>query len=145
MFSYKVVLILSIVFAIFLVSEAKVYSPCEFAQAMKNQGVNDDLGTWTCIASHESNFNTQAINYDTGDYGILQISHLYWCSDSDTPGKECGITCQSLLGDDITEDIICAKKVFSETVAISGNGFTAWTTYSSCGGDQSSWIKECNL
>ncbi|XP_066248185.1 lysozyme C-3-like [Euwallacea similis] len=105
-------------FAVLVVgSYTKVYSNCEFAKAMVRQGVTsrDHLETWTSIAYEESRFNIKAINYQTGDYGILQISHLYWCSDSNTLGKGCHISCKSLLDDDITGDIICAKKVFSET------------------------------
>ncbi|XP_060528310.1 uncharacterized protein LOC132703201 [Cylas formicarius] len=128
-------------------TSAKTYTNCEFAKTMLNNGIpKDQLGTWTCIASHESNFNTDSINHDTGDYGILQISHLYWCSDTDTPGKGCGITCKSLLSDDITEDITCAKKVFEETVRLKKNGFLAWTTYEKyCTGDQSKAIDGCGL
>lgn len=81
----KLVLVLSLAI---LGIQAKVYSKCEFAKTMKSNGITNmkDLGTWTCIAHHESGFNTKAINHDTGDYGILQISHIYWCSDSNTPG-----------------------------------------------------------
>lgn len=125
-----------------LTCEGKIYDKCEFARTMKANGVTRDLGTWTCIAKHESNFDTHAINHQTGDYGILQISHLYWCS---PPGTGCGITCQSLLSDDIREDIVCARKVFDETTRIRGNGFTAWTTYQYCQGDQSGWISGCGV
>ncbi|KAF7266659.1 hypothetical protein GWI33_020037 [Rhynchophorus ferrugineus] len=127
----------------------KVYGKCEFAKTMKYNGIKSiaDLGTWTCIAFHESRFDTNAINHVTGDYGILQISHYFWCSDSNVPGKGCHITCQSLLNDDITSDIVCAKKIFNETKnGPKKNGFAAWTTYSKyCTGDQRSWVSGCGL
>ena len=68
-----------------LVADAKVYDKCEFARVAKENGL-DTLGTWTCIASHESNFNTKAVNSGSGDYGILQISSIYWCNAGDQPG-----------------------------------------------------------
>lgn len=162
--SLKLVLVLSLAI-LGRLTEGKIYSKCEFARTMKSNGITNprDLGTWTCIAHHESRFDTKAINHDTGDYGILQISKLWWCSDSNTPGivnfnftisiilnlkfagKGCRITCKSLLGDDITPDIKCAKTVFATTTREKGNGFAAWTTYQFCQGDQRSWIAGCGL
>ncbi|KAF7263020.1 hypothetical protein GWI33_003719, partial [Rhynchophorus ferrugineus] len=79
--------ILLVVLVVASVVNAKVYTKCEFAQEMKKHGVTShaDLGTWTCIASHESAFNTKAVNSVSGDYGILQINHYYWCSTTSTP------------------------------------------------------------
>lgn len=57
----------------------KIFSNCEFARALINNAVSrNQVAEYVCIAQHESGFNTQAVNSDTGDYGILQISHLYW-------------------------------------------------------------------
>ncbi|CAG9760720.1 unnamed protein product [Ceutorhynchus assimilis] len=148
MFAINKLQIIGLVLSLSLISDAKVYSKCEFAKQMRKHGITNrnHLGTWTCIAYHESRFNTKAINHNTGDYGILQISHLYWCSDSNTPGKGCHITCKSLLGEDITEDIVCAKKVYAEHQRLTRNGFNAWTTYKAfCLGDQTKWISGCNL
>lgn len=125
--------------------ESKFYSRCEFVQYLSNYGTpRDQIPTWSCIASHESNYNTQAINPDSGDYGILQISKKYWCSDSNTPGNGCGITCDSLLGDDIAIDLDCARKVYDDRQSWAGNGFTAWTTYPECQGDNSQYVAGCN-
>lgn len=65
-----------------------------------------------------------------------------------TLGNGCGITCASLLEDNISEDIKCAQKVYSETKklkASKGNGFSAWIAYQKCKGNQSKWISGCNL
>ncbi|CAH0546601.1 unnamed protein product [Brassicogethes aeneus] len=124
--------------------EAKVYNKCEFAKTLLQAGFpKDQIGTWSCIAEHESHYNTKAINHSSGDYGILQISKLYWCNEGNTPGKGCGITCNSLLGDDIFGDLTCVKKVFEETKKFKANGFEAWTTYGSCRGDQSRYVAGC--
>lgn len=61
------------------ISEGRVYTRCELAQALLDNGIpRNQLGTWVCIAQHESNFDTRAINRNTRDYGIFQISSLYW-------------------------------------------------------------------
>lgn len=68
-------------------AEGKVYSQCEVAAALRNKGVPEDqVATWVCIAHAESNFDTTAINKNTWDYGIFQISSLYWCESGDSPG-----------------------------------------------------------
>ncbi|XP_060528660.1 lysozyme C-like [Cylas formicarius] len=128
--------------------EGKVFTKCELAKTMKAHGFpKSQLGTWVCIAYHESRLNTKTVNHATGDYGIFQISHYYWCSDSNVPGKGCKITCKSLLVDDISGSMACARKVFTETQkGKTKNGFTAWVTYKKhCKGNQSKWIKGCGL
>ncbi|XP_066141661.1 lysozyme C-like isoform X2 [Euwallacea fornicatus] len=128
------------------VSEAKVYGQCEVAQALRKWGVPESqVATWVCIAHAESNFDTNAVNTNTWDYGIFQISSIYWCESGDSPGKGCGISCNSLLQDDITEDITCIEHVYEETEKIGQiPGFKAWTTYAGkCDGDNSAWIAGC--
>lgn len=69
-------------------SEAKIYDRCEVASALRNAGVPEDqVSTWVCIANAESHFDTTAINRNTWDYGIFQISSIYWCNSGDTPGE----------------------------------------------------------
>lgn len=78
MFTIKLATVL-FVLAFIRRAESRIYTNCEVAQALLNNGIaRDQLGTWVCIAEHESQFNTQAINDGSGDYGIFQISHLYW-------------------------------------------------------------------
>lgn len=138
---HKLILNLVLCFTTVIINcEAKIYSKCDFINNLRQAGIpNDQLNTWSCIASHESNYNTQAINHDTNDFGILQISGIYWCSQSDQPGNGCDITCNSLLSDDIHEDIVCARKIWDEFQHREGNGFKAWTTYPSCQGDVSQY------
>lgn len=56
--------------------KTKVFEKCEFARIAKDNGLSD-IGTWTCIAYHESHLNSAAKG--GGFYGILQISSEYWC------------------------------------------------------------------
>nr|AIZ72681.1 c-type lysozyme 3 [Harmonia axyridis] len=125
--------------------EAKIFGRCEFVAKLRSLGIpGNQLATWTCIANFESHFDTKAVNSQTGDYGILQISEIYWCSNSNTPGKGCHATCSQFLNDDINDDVACARHVFDETQRWSGNGFTAWTTYDRyCKGNVDSFIANC--
>ncbi|CAG9761697.1 unnamed protein product [Ceutorhynchus assimilis] len=142
---YKVTFLISALLAL-TGTEAKIYGQCELATALRNQGVPENqVATWVCIAHAESNFDTTAVNTNTWDYGIFQISSIYWCQSGDQPGNGCGISCNSLLSDDITEDITCSRHIYEETER-EGKvpGFLAWTTYlPNCSGDNSGWIAGC--
>lgn len=127
----------------------KVYQKCELARELRyiHAMPRDQIGTWTCIAKHESNFNTSAIGRLNGDgstdHGLFQISDLYWCS---PPGKgwACGVTCAQLKDDDITDDVACAKIIYEEHQRLSGDGFNAWTVYPSfCKGRSETYANEC--
>ncbi|XP_044757049.1 lysozyme C-1-like [Coccinella septempunctata] len=126
-------------------TESKIFEKCEFVKTLRSLEVPDNqLATWTCIANYESHFDTKAKNSNTGDYGILQLSHLYWCSDSNTPGGDCHTTCSQFLNDDIKDDVTCARHIYDVTQKQSGNGFSAWTTYNQhCKGDVSSFTSGC--
>lgn len=124
-------------------SDAKIYDRCELAQELhfKHHFPIDQIATWVCIAKHESHFNTSAIG--AGDYGIFQISELYWCG-RQWRGKACDMACSELLDADITNDVQCMKKIYGEHSRIAGNGFTAWTVYARyCNGDVSGYIEGC--
>ncbi|XP_065358918.1 uncharacterized protein LOC135953142 [Calliphora vicina] len=115
---------------------AKVYGRCELARELhqKHKMPMQQIPTWVCIAEHESRFNTAAVgrlNADgSADHGLFQISDLYWCShDRYSGGKACGLSCNKLLDNDITDDVRCVKRIHNEHTAIAGDGFTAWTVY----------------
>ncbi|XP_028614874.1 putative lysozyme C-2 [Grammomys surdaster] len=88
--------------------EAKVYEHCEFSRTLKSNGMAGyggvSLADWLCMAQHESNFDTEAINYNSTDqstnYGIFQINSRYWCNDGKTPRavNACGIPCSGAEG-----------------------------------------------
>ncbi|KAE8573139.1 lysozyme c-1-like [Halyomorpha halys] len=127
-------------------ADAKTYEPCELAQELMAKGAaKEEVGTWVCIAKHESNFNTSAIGRLNGDgsadHGIFQISDRYWCSPQ---GWACNIPCDLLEDDDISDDWKCAKRIFRQHKVLSGNGFNAWAVYSSrCSGDNSQYVSGC--
>lgn len=116
---------------IFIISfqfvSAKIYDRCELAQELRDlhEIPDNQLATWICIANHESNFNTAAVNRGSGDHGLFQISQLFWCS---PPGQgyACGVPCSAFTDDDIEDDVICARRIFREHKRLSGDGFNAW-------------------
>jgi hypothetical protein len=128
-------------------NEGKVYEKCELAQELryKYRIPMEQVSTWVCIAKHESNFNTSAIgrlNADgSEDHGLFQISDIYWCGES---GKACGMKCEELRDNDISNDITCMLQIYDEHQRFAGNGFTAWAVYRPhCQGKSASWIDEC--
>ncbi|XP_029025769.1 lysozyme C-like [Betta splendens] len=116
------------------VVSAKQYERCEWARYLKNNGIGlaywgYSLANWVCLTRHESNFNTDAINHNTDgstDYGIFQINSRWWCDKGDgTPtANGCNIKCSSLLSDDVSVAINCAKRVVRDP-----NGMSAWVAW----------------
>ncbi|XP_004632211.1 lysozyme C, kidney isozyme-like [Octodon degus] len=118
--------------------QSKVFKRCELAKTLKAKGMDNyhgiSLANWMCLAKAESDYNTQATNYNSGDqstdYGIFQINSRYWCNDGKTPGavNACGIPCNALLNDDISQAVTCAKRVVQDP-----QGIRAWV----------GWKKNC--
>ncbi|XP_053661911.1 lysozyme c-1 [Anopheles marshallii] len=103
--------------------EAKTFTKCDLAKALANNGIaKTSLPDWICLVQNESAFRTSATNKNKNgstDYGIFQINNKFWC-DSSYGANDCKISCDSLLNDDITDDIKCAKLIFKR------HGFNAW-------------------
>ncbi|CAG4934678.1 unnamed protein product [Parnassius apollo] len=82
------------------------------------------LGQWVCLIEKVSNRDTKAfIVTPSGKkyYGLFQIPSR-WCREG-KKGGECNITCESLLDDDIRNDIACALNIFLR------EGFKYWTQW----------------
>nr|AFU52828.1 lysozyme C [Myotis siligorensis] len=111
--------------------QAKKYERCELARTLKRLGMDGyrrvSLADWMCLADKESRYDTTAKNYNrrdrSTDYGIFQINSRYWCDDGKTPRavNGCGIPCDALLQDDITQAVTCAKRVVRDP-----QGIRAW-------------------
>ncbi|XP_075990614.1 uncharacterized protein LOC142986178 [Anticarsia gemmatalis] len=129
--------------ALLALASARIYDRCQLARDLKAFGVNHDhISTWVCIAYHESRFDTNARNHYSGDHGIFQISELYWCG----PGKACGLSCDALRDDDISNDMRCALQVHEEHTRIQGNGFLAWVVYPQhCKHNTKKYLADCNI
>ncbi|RZF40092.1 hypothetical protein LSTR_LSTR002495 [Laodelphax striatellus] len=128
---------------------AKVYDRCELAKELqsKHKATEKQLATWVCIARHESEFNTTAYGHAQSDHGLFQISGRYWCSEDDEsdPINACGLSCESLKDDDITDDFICARRIYRQHQKLSGNGFNAWVVYGPhcAGGKATKYLEGC--
>ncbi|KAM6276209.1 lysozyme C, milk isozyme-like [Spheniscus humboldti] len=132
------------------VTKAKVFSRCELARLLQEEGLNGyggySLANWLCMAFYESTFNTaaQSIKVDgSADYGIFQISSQQWCTDDHSPSdNRCRMACRDLLSSNITDDIICAKRIVRNP-----QGMDAWEGWAMhCKGrDSSEWVEGCDL
>lgn len=70
--------------ALLVMHEAKKFERCELVKHLIQLGVDKKhLATWICIAAHESNYDTKAVNPTnvdgSKDFGIFQINNRYWC------------------------------------------------------------------
>ncbi|XP_017090724.3 lysozyme 1B [Drosophila bipectinata] len=120
--------------------------PCDLAGQLYILDVpKSELPLWLCIADFESRFNTHVVGQGNADgsrdYGIFQISDRFWCA---PPNKteyyafnDCNVNCSSLLSDDITMSVRCARLIQSR------QGWSAWSVYSEfCNGTLDA-VDEC--
>ncbi|KAF2353768.1 Glycoside hydrolase family 22 [Trinorchestia longiramus] len=109
-------------------SHARVYTRCQLARAFKctYRIPTSKLADWVCLVKSESNYNTAAMNTNRNgskDYGLFQINDYFWCKSS-SGSNGCGIACSKLRDNNISDDVKCAKKIYSR------QGFNACTTAS---------------
>ncbi|XP_039964582.1 uncharacterized protein LOC120777371 isoform X1 [Bactrocera tryoni] len=126
---------------------AKVYDRCELAQVLHNRHRLDlhEVATWTCIAQHSSDFNTEAYagGLAGGSHGLFQISDVFWCS---PPGKgfACNLPCERLRDADLTDDLRCLRIIYDEHQRLSGDGYNAWNAYQQfCRHGVESYVADC--
>lgn len=121
------------------ITDSKIFERCELAKLLLNtyKLPKSQIATWVCLAFKESSYNTAAQNKVSGDYGLFQINSKYWCSTGST-AKDCGVTCDSLLDNDISNDVKCAKLIQSK------QGFSAWVAYQYCK-NPDSYIANCGI
>ncbi|XP_077180409.1 uncharacterized protein LOC143831233 [Paroedura picta] len=141
----------ALLFFLIAANEAKVMEKCEVAKILKSHDMDGfhgaSLGDWVCMAHYESGFNTAAVgppNTDgSQDFGIFQINSKYWCAHNKLPSHNgCNTNCNSFLNDDITDDIVCAKRIIQDPNKM--NAWVAWVR--NCKGkDLSEWTRGCNL
>ncbi|KAJ8287336.1 hypothetical protein GJAV_G00050370 [Gymnothorax javanicus] len=130
-------------------ASAKVFGRCELARTLNNKGMAGywgvSLGGWVCLAQWKSSYNTQATNLNTDgstDYGIFQINSRRWCNDGGRTANGCNINCSSLLKDDISDAITCAKRAARRSRGI--GAWAAWREHCK-GQDVSQYIQGCGV
>uniref|UniRef100_A0A452SS98 Lactose synthase B protein n=1 Tax=Ursus americanus TaxID=9643 RepID=A0A452SS98_URSAM len=71
-----------------------------------------------CTIFHTSGYDTQTIVNNNGstEYGLFQINNKFWCRDNQILQSRniCDISCDKFLDDDLTDDMICAKKILDK-------------------------------
>ncbi|NXQ99930.1 LYZL1 protein, partial [Sagittarius serpentarius] len=125
------------------ITKAKVFSRCELALLLQEEGLDSYGGYSLASPLYESTFNTaaQSIEGDgSADYGIFQISgQLWWRRPS---GNRCRMACRDLLLSNVTGDIICAKRIVRNPQGM--NAWEGWAMH--CNGrDLSEWVEGCDL
>ncbi|XP_060539352.1 lysozyme C, milk isozyme-like [Pantherophis guttatus] len=142
---------LTLLFLLIAANEAKVFTKCELASRLKNEGMDGyhdyKLDNWICMAYHESRYNTRAVgppNSDgSRDYGIFQINSRWWCNNTQGPtANGCDTACTAFTTDDITDDIICAKRIVRDPQKM--DAWVAWRNHCK-GRDLSEWTRDCRL
>ncbi|XP_004641837.1 lysozyme-like protein 1 [Octodon degus] len=132
------------------VADSRVYTRCKLAKIFLRAGLDNYegfvLGNWICMAYYESHYNTTAqttLEDGSTDYGIFQINSFTWCRDKTfQENNHCHVACSALLTDDLTDAIICAKKIVKETQGM--NYWQGWKKHCE-GQDLSEWQKGCEV
>ncbi|XP_045713664.1 lysozyme-like protein 2 [Phyllostomus hastatus] len=119
----KAASILALISCLVTVTEPKIYPHCKLAKKLLRAGMDNFQGfgleNWVCMAYYDSRYNTTAQNVlkdGSIDYGIFQINSYTWCQREELEEINfCHVACSDLLTDDLTDAIICAKKIAHET------------------------------
>ncbi|XP_017401371.2 alpha-lactalbumin [Cebus imitator] len=122
---------------------AKQFTKCELSQELKAldgyRGIS--LPEFICTMFHTSGYDTQAMveNKGSTEYGLFQISNKHWCKSNQVPQSRniCDISCDKFLDDDITDDIMCAKKILDI------KGIDYWLAHKAlCSDNLEQWLCE---
>ncbi|XP_040844420.1 alpha-lactalbumin isoform X2 [Ochotona curzoniae] len=112
--------LLLLVSSVFSAIQATQLTKCELSEKLKDlDGYgNIPMSEWICTLFHTSGLDTQITvnNNDSTEYGIFQISDKLWCKSKQNPRSRniCDIACEKFLDDDLTDDIMCAKKILDK-------------------------------
>uniref|UniRef100_A0A663LYB1 lysozyme n=1 Tax=Athene cunicularia TaxID=194338 RepID=A0A663LYB1_ATHCN len=87
-------------------TKAKVFSQCKLSHMLQKE---DTTGA---TASPTVSF-TQSIKANgSANYDVFKISSQLWCTDDHSPlDNGCRVACRDMLSSNITDDIICAKRI----------------------------------
>ncbi|XP_055422302.1 alpha-lactalbumin [Bubalus kerabau] len=128
---------------LFHATQAEQLTKCEVFRELKDLkdygGVS--LPEWVCTTFHTSGYDTQAIvqNNDSTEYGLFQINNKIWCKDDQNPHSSniCNISCDKFLDDDLTDDIMCVKKILDKV------GINYWLAHKAlCSEKLDQWLCE---
>ncbi|XP_034826898.1 lysozyme-like [Maniola hyperantus] len=125
----KCMLVLIALAVVVLQCEGKTFTRCELVRELRRQRFPErQLRDWVCLVERESNRRTNAIRNESNgsrSYGLFQINDRFWCSNTNTPGKDCNVRCSDLITPEITRASNCAKTIYNR------QGFNAWNGWKS--------------
>ncbi|KAM6214863.1 lysozyme-like protein 2 [Rhynchocyon petersi] len=146
----KAVSILVLLGCVATLIESKIYTRCKLAKIFAKAGLDNyhgfSLGNWICLVYYESHYNTSlqtTVGDGSIDYGIFQINSYTWCRTGNQQQQNyCHVACSALITDDLTDAILCAKKIVKEI-----NGMNYWQGWKEhCENkDLREWTKECEV
>ncbi|KAK4884112.1 hypothetical protein RN001_000383 [Aquatica leii] len=103
--------------------QAKVYTRCGLSEELvKLRFPRSFIGNWVCLIESESGKDTGKVTEradGTKSLGLFQVNDKQWCTYG-KPGGKCGMSCDDLINENITDDAVCAEKVQTE------RGFQDW-------------------
>ncbi|XP_031222119.1 lysozyme-like protein 1 [Mastomys coucha] len=146
----KAVGVFALIISFSVAAESKIYTRCKLAKIFAKAGLDNyggfNLGNWLCMAYYESRYNTTAetiLKDGSIDYGIFQINSFTWCRNAKKRQKNhCHVACSALITDDLTDAILCAKKIVKETQGM--NYWQGWKK--NCENkDMSEWKRGCEV
>nr|WOY07768.1 alpha-lactalbumin [Vicugna pacos]WOY07769.1 alpha-lactalbumin [Lama glama] len=100
--------------------QAKQFTKCKLSDELKGMNGHGGitLAEWICIIFHMSGYDTETVVSNNGnrEYGLFQINNKIWCIDNENLQSRniCDISCDKFLDDDLTDDIMCAKKILDK-------------------------------
>ncbi|XP_055916468.1 lysozyme-like [Eupeodes corollae] len=112
-------------------AKGKQFLRCELCKELI-QKYNFDktfLSNWICMIEHESGRDTEKVTRKpngSSSYGIFQVNSKGWCT-MGRKGGICNAKCEDFLNDNISDDVVCAKKIYAR------EGFQHWN----------GWVKNC--
>lgn len=112
-------------FILFLTLEvtfARQFAECEFAVELytRHNIDEDEIYKHLCVADLKLlETNATEVRGDFSFFGLYRIGSEWWCK-KEKLGGACKIKCSSLLNDDISDDVACAR------IIIRDQGLVSW-------------------
>uniref|UniRef100_A0A1I8JV34 Glycosyl hydrolases family 22 (GH22) domain-containing protein n=1 Tax=Anopheles melas TaxID=34690 RepID=A0A1I8JV34_9DIPT len=138
----KLFFVAALLLAVLGTCSSKIYNRCELARLMAaNRFPKEQLPDWMCLVQYESGFNTTAVRSAKKNrskyYGLFQLQSAYHCNEW-MAGNECHLKCSTLLDDDISNDMRCARSIYRRSF------FNSWEGWrNNCQGKQLPGVAEC--
>lgn len=143
----KTLITITILSISIVLSTTKIYkNRCELARELvvHHKIDKNESSKWTCIADKlNADLNTNKTSKNQDSIGIFAIRKQFWCSDTSAEESRCGITCDKLLDDDITDDLSCVRDVINSEKTYRRE-FEAWPVYAEfCQQAWKDYLKAC--